>query len=89
MKDEMGKGALPADSSGSVVRMPGHATRGLDQQIPDGFAHDGPRQSQNPLLQESAAILALPWSSKPRLRYLPGLAPTTRLNALLNAASDS
>jgi hypothetical protein len=29
------------------------------------------------------------WSSKPRLRYSPGLAPTTRLNALLNAASDS
>jgi hypothetical protein len=25
----------------------------------------------------------------PRLRYSPGLAPTTRLNALLNAASDS
>src|ERR1700691_6457569 len=24
----------------------------------------------------------------PRLRYSPGLAPTTRLNALLNAASD-
>jgi len=30
-----------------------------------------------------------PWPSKPRLRYPPGLAPTTRLNALLNAASDS
>ena len=30
----------------------------------------------------------LPWPSKPRLRYSPGLAPTTRLNALLNAASD-
>lgn len=28
-------------------------------------------------------------SSKPRLRYSPGVAPTTRLNALLNAASDS
>jgi hypothetical protein len=27
--------------------------------------------------------------SKPRLRNSPGLAPTTRLNALLNAASDS
>src|ERR1700686_713977 len=25
----------------------------------------------------------------PRLRHSPGLAPTTRLNALLNAASDS
>jgi hypothetical protein len=25
----------------------------------------------------------------PRLRYSPGLAPTTRLNALLNAASDT
>src|ERR1700693_3056469 len=25
----------------------------------------------------------------PRLRYSPGLAPTTRLNALLNAASDA
>jgi hypothetical protein len=29
------------------------------------------------------------WSSSPRLRYSPGLAPTTRLKALLNAASDS
>src|ERR1700683_658948 len=29
------------------------------------------------------------WSFKPRLRYSPGLALTTRLNALLNAASDS
>src|SRR6185437_7429703 len=29
------------------------------------------------------------WLSKPRLRYSPGLTPTTRLNALLNAASDS
>src|ERR1700683_4147045 len=47
------------------------------------------RQSQNPPLQKSSAILALPWPSKPRLRYSPGLAPTTRLNALLNAASDS
>ena len=50
----------------------------------------GPRrQSQNPPLQKSSAIPALPWPSKPRLRYSPGLAPTTRLNALLNAASDS
>jgi hypothetical protein len=47
------------------------------------------RQSQNPLLQRSSAIPALPWPSKPRLRYSPGLALTTRLNALLNAASDS
>src|SRR6266702_1468556 len=47
------------------------------------------RQSQNPPLQKSSAIPALPWPSKPRLRYPPGLAPTTRLNALLNAASDS
>lgn len=47
------------------------------------------RQSQNPPLQKSSAIPALPWPSKPRLRYSPGLAPTTRLNALLNAASDS
>jgi hypothetical protein len=30
-----------------------------------------------------------PGLQKPRLRYSPGLAPTTRLNALLNAASDS
>ena len=47
------------------------------------------RQSQNPPLQKSSAVPALPWPSKPRLRYSPGLAPTTRLNALLNAASDS
>jgi hypothetical protein len=47
------------------------------------------RQSQNPPLQKSSAIPALPWPSKSRLRYSPGLAPTTRLNALLNAASDS
>jgi hypothetical protein len=47
------------------------------------------RQSQNPPLQKSSVIPALPWLSKPRLRYSPGLAPTTRLNALLNAASDS
>jgi hypothetical protein len=47
------------------------------------------RQSQNPPLQKSSAVPALPRSSKPRLRYSPGLAPTTRLNALLNAASDS
>jgi hypothetical protein len=32
---------------------------------------------------------ALPWPSKPRFMYSPVLAPTTRLNALLNAASDS
>ena len=38
---------------------------------------------------KSSAIPALPWFPKPRLRYSPGLAPTTRLNALLNAASDS
>src|SRR3984885_7732922 len=47
------------------------------------------RQSQNPPLQKSSAIPALPWPSRPRLRYSPGLAPTTRLKALLNAASDS
>src|SRR6266702_1468471 len=47
------------------------------------------RQSQNPPLQKSSAIPALPWPSKPRLRYPPGLAPTTRLKALLHAASDS
>jgi hypothetical protein len=29
------------------------------------------------------------WVLQPRLRYSPGLALTTRLNALLNAASDS
>jgi hypothetical protein len=46
-------------------------------------------QSQNPPLQKSSAIPALPWPSKLRLRYSPGFAPTTRLNALLNAASDS
>ena len=39
--------------------------------------------------QNSSTIPVLPFSSKPRLRYSPGLAPTTRLNALLNAASDS
>ena len=38
------------------------------------------RQSQNPPLQESSAIPALPWPSKPPLRYSPGLIPTTRLN---------
>jgi hypothetical protein len=47
------------------------------------------RQSQKPPLQKSFAIPALPWPSKPRLRYLPGFAPTTRLNALLKAAPDS
>jgi len=47
------------------------------------------RQSQNPPLQESSAIPAVPWPSKPRLRYSPGLIPTTRLNALLKAAPDS
>jgi hypothetical protein len=47
------------------------------------------RQSQNPPLQNSSAIPALPWPLRPRLRYSPGLAPTTRLNALLNAAPDS
>ena len=46
-------------------------------------------KSQNPPLQKSSAVPALPRPSKPRLRYSPGLAPTTRLNALLNAASDS
>src|SRR5712664_4849742 len=52
--------------------------------------HLGPRrQSQNPPLQRCFAVPALPWPSKPRLRYSPGLAPTTLLNALLNAASDS
>ena len=47
------------------------------------------RQSQHPPLQESSAIPALPWPSKPPLRYSPGLIPTTRLNALLKAAPDS
>src|SRR5260370_8301212 len=47
------------------------------------------RQSQNPPLQRCFAIPALPWPSKPRLRYSPELPPTTLLNALLNAASDS
>ena len=46
-------------------------------------------QSQNPPLQKSFAIPALPWDSKLRLRYSPVFAPTTRLKALLNAASDS
>jgi hypothetical protein len=45
--------------------------------------------SQNSPLQKSSAIPALPRPSTPRLWYSPGLAPTTRLNALLNAASDS
>ena len=78
-----------SDNSGGVVRMPGTPTRSLDQQVRDGLAHDRSRQSQNPPLEKSSAIPALPWPSKPRLRYSPGLAPTTRLNALLNAASDS
>jgi hypothetical protein len=56
---------------------------------PTSMAPRPRRQSQNPPLQKSSAIQALPWSSNPRLRYSPGLAPTTRLNALLNAASDS
>jgi hypothetical protein len=47
------------------------------------------REPIHPPLQKASAIPALLWSSKPRLRYSPGLAPTTRLNALLNAASDS
>jgi hypothetical protein len=68
---------------------PGHATRSPNQQVRDGFARDRSSQNQNPPLQKSFAIPALPWHSKPRLRYSPGLAPTTRLNALLNAASDS
>jgi ArsR family transcriptional regulator len=33
-------------------------------------------QSQNPAFQRSFAVPALPWSTKPRLRYSPGLAPT-------------
>jgi hypothetical protein len=47
-----------------------------------------PKRTSLPL-QNSSAVPALPWPSKPRLRYSPGLVPTTRLNALLNAASDS
>ena len=47
-------------------------------------------QRQNSPLQKSSAISGNdPGLQIPRLRYSPGLAPTTRLNALLNAASDS
>ena len=42
-----------------------------------------------PPFQKTSAVPAWPKPSAPRLRYSPGLAPTTRLNALLNAASDS
>lgn len=49
--------------------------------------HD--RLNYYPPLQEPSAIPAWLRRSDPRLRYSPGLAPTTRLNALLNAASDS
>src|SRR5580698_6776213 len=49
--------------------------------------HD--RLKYYPPLQEPSAIPAWLRRSEPRLRYSPGLAPTTRLNALLNAASDS
>ena len=38
---------------------------------------------------QNMAGLTRSWPSKPRFTYSPGLAPTTRLNALLNAASDS
>jgi hypothetical protein len=50
----------------------------------------GPRrQTQNPLLQKSSPFRHDHGLQIPRLRYSPGLVPTTRLNALLNAASDS
>jgi hypothetical protein len=48
----------------------------LEQSAFRGLMHH-PRCRHNPGLQI------------PRLRYSPGLAPTTRLNALLNAAPDS
>src|SRR6202050_5558297 len=44
---------------------------------------------QNPPLQNLPPFRYNPSLQIPRLRYSPGLAPTTRLNALLNAASDS
>jgi hypothetical protein len=47
------------------------------------------RPKSNPPLQKSSAIPASPRPSDPRLMYSPVLAPTTRLKALLNAASDS
>jgi hypothetical protein len=49
--------------------------------------HD--RLKYYPPLQELSAVPAWLRRSEPRLRYSPGLTPTTRLNALLNAASDS
>lgn len=63
------------------------ATEGSSKQTP--VARRWVPQHQNLPLQRASAIPGLPWSSRPRLRYSPGLAPTTRLNALLNAASDS
>jgi hypothetical protein len=53
-----------------------------------------PRPRQPPKSESSAFKNRRPFRryrglQKPRLRYSPGLAPTTRLNALLNAASDS
>jgi hypothetical protein len=47
------------------------------------------RQSQNPPLRDLPPFRHDPGLQIPRLRYSRGLAPTTRLNALLNAASDS
>ena len=47
------------------------------------------RQSQNSPLRNSSAIRHDPGRQIPRLKYSPGLAPTTRLNALLKAAPDS
>src|SRR6185437_10469119 len=48
-----------------------------------------PGRHRTEIAHKSSNGSAFTWSSELNLRYLPGLAPTTRLNALLNAASDS
>jgi hypothetical protein len=50
----------------------------------EGTAKDRLVAAYRRLLTRTSFLLEIP-----RLRYSPGLAPTTRLNALLNAASDS
>jgi hypothetical protein len=72
------------------ARLPGLIVAGFESvEEHSSLALRPPPLKSESLASKSYAIPVLPLPSKPRLRYSPGLAPTTRLNALLNAASDS
>jgi hypothetical protein len=74
---------------GPWARVPECEALGAPISVEEFLWHLGPATSELSASKIFRHFRHDPGLQIPRLRYSPGLAPTTRLNALLNAASDS